>query len=620
MITIYKNIFAKEPYYISVTDALNRIKNGKSKELVESVRSEKDKEKRNEIKKKLPSVCFSGEFKERKDEYLIKHSGYIVLDFDHVDIQKTKAKVIENEYTNAVWVSPSGDGLKVLVKIADGSKHRLHFQALEEVYKGIDKSGINVSRVCYESYDKDIYINENSKVFDKTKEIERVLEVTNKDEYSTFKNIITWLDNSGDYFSSGSRNQFIFKLASACCRFGIIESACVSYVDYEILKGDSSFTISEAKNCIRSAYKSNYGQFGSAEFEDKQLVEKVTRKTIIIEEELKQEKSEHIIYGEDVKESALRIYEHGYESAKTTYIPELDEFFKFKRSEITLLTGIGNYGKSTFLKYLLLLQVLNDNEKIAIYTPEDCPAHEFYHDLTETFFAQDCSPRNENRPSKMEYEEIYDMISKHFFFIYPSSIDPTPENIKACFLRLKTIEGVSFCVIDPFNQLMNDYSKVGGRDDKYLEPILADFSRFNQEINNYFIIVAHPKTMHKDSTGNYPCPDVYDLAGGAMWNNKMDNILVYHLPIRQTDPSSTLCEFHSKKIRRRKIVGNVGSFTFEYVPRKRRFTFNGTDYMNKFYSVFEPKQYREIENINLRIEIDGTHVFDNPQIESEVPF
>ena len=65
--------------------------------------------------------------------------------------------------------------MKALIKIADGSKHREHFQSLQEVFPEIDKSGINPSRVCYESYDPEIYINENSEVFNKIKTIEKKL-------------------------------------------------------------------------------------------------------------------------------------------------------------------------------------------------------------------------------------------------------------------------------------------------------------------------------------------------------------------------------------------------------------------------------------------------------------
>ena len=85
MITIYKNIFSKEANYISIDKALERIKSGKSKEQIEEIRNAVDKEKANKLKLNLPSVCFSGKFgNNRQDADLITHSGYLVLDFDHV--------------------------------------------------------------------------------------------------------------------------------------------------------------------------------------------------------------------------------------------------------------------------------------------------------------------------------------------------------------------------------------------------------------------------------------------------------------------------------------------------------------------------------------------------------
>ena len=149
MVTIFKNIFSKEPFYVSIDDALERIKSGKSRKIVEEIRGTLDKEKANKIKLNLPSVCFSGKFgKDRTDEQLIEHSGYIVLDFDNVgELRDKQTDIISKPFVYACWVSPSGNGLKALVKISSPKKHREHFQALQEEFIDIDKSGINPSRV-----------------------------------------------------------------------------------------------------------------------------------------------------------------------------------------------------------------------------------------------------------------------------------------------------------------------------------------------------------------------------------------------------------------------------------------------------------------------------------------
>jgi len=59
MITVFKNIFSKEPFYIEVDAALSRISNGNSKDLCENIRTTLDKEKAQKLKSNLPSVCFS---------------------------------------------------------------------------------------------------------------------------------------------------------------------------------------------------------------------------------------------------------------------------------------------------------------------------------------------------------------------------------------------------------------------------------------------------------------------------------------------------------------------------------------------------------------------------------
>jgi hypothetical protein len=577
-VSIYENIFAKEVHYISVEVALERIKNGKSKVLCERIRETIDKERANKLKANLPSICFSGKFTERKDEFLQEHSGMICLDFDDVgDVNEFKSELCGNEYIFAAWVSPSGKGIKALISIADGTKHREHFAALQDIFPNVDRSGINVSRVCYESYDPDLWINSNPKVFKTVKKIQKVVEVVHEnDTYVSFKNLLKWLSNKGDAFVSGERNIFLFKLASACCRFGISEHNCLSYCQSEFIVGDDSFTYSELDRVIKSAYKSNKHQSGTASFDRERLVSKVDKREIEISADIYnlEIRPKDVIFGEDVKADAINLYRNGYEKLHGIGVHQIDSRYKPKRGEISLFSGHGNYGKSSFLKWYLLMRVLIHGEKFAFFSPEDNPAHEFYHTCVEILAGHDCTPKNPNRISDTMYQAFYDFVSQHIYYVYPETIAPTPDYIKERFLELIIKEKIDGCIIDPFNQMSNDYTKTGGRDDKYLETFLSDCSRFSQLNNVYFLIVAHPKPMRKDESGNYACPDVYDIANGGMWNNKMDNILIYHRPNHQTEPDNRTCEIHSKKIRRQSIVGKKGMSDFMLHPDRRRFMFD----------------------------------------------
>lgn len=587
-VTIFKNIFSKEPHFITVDKALERIKLGASKGLVLDIRLALDKEKANKLKLNLPSICFSGKFgADRKDEQLVAHSGFIVLDFDDIsDLRDKQTEIIQRDFVYACWVSPSGNGLKALVKIADGKKHREHFQSLQEIFPEVDRSGINVSRVCYESFDPDIYINEKAVVFTKAKKIEKVVvnEIETIDDSENFRRILKWLTNKNDAFVTGERNTYIFKLASACCRFGINEDAALSLISAEYLVSND-FTMSEMRSAVKSGYRANRAIAGSAILQKEKLVNKTTNYEIDVKKEFVDEKGdnyrvEDVVYGIDVKDKALLINQNGFDKVMGVGIKELDYIFKPKRGEITLLTGIGNYGKTAWQKSQLLSRIIMYGEKIATFSPEDTPAEEYFHDYVEMLLGCECTPFNPNRPANDIYEAAYDYISKHIFYISAEMLSPTPQYIKEKFLELIVQEKVDFCCIDPFNQMTNDYKGFGGRTDKYLETLLADFSRFAKKNDVYFWVIAHPKLMERDRSGNYKCPDVFDVNDGAMWNNKMDNITVYHRPFAQTDPSSPVAEFHSKKIKK-KSVGRKGFIMVEYIWDRRRFFIEGRDFIQE---------------------------------------
>src|SRR5690349_15367334 len=117
-VTVFKSIYSDQPHYQTVDQVLARIKNGKSKLRIEQVRAAIDKERADAIKAQLPSVCFSGEFSRRTDDALLTHSGFICLDFDNVeDIGEAMGNYCQHPFVYAAWLSPRGNGLKVLVKI-----------------------------------------------------------------------------------------------------------------------------------------------------------------------------------------------------------------------------------------------------------------------------------------------------------------------------------------------------------------------------------------------------------------------------------------------------------------------------------------------------------------------
>ena len=289
MITIFKNIKeTSTPYYRDVKVVLDRIKNGSSKERVKLIRQEKDKSNRNKLKQDLPAVCFSGTFSKRADTGLQDHSGLICLDFDGYktkkDLMSDKDQLSKNKYVYSVFVSPSGNGLKALVKIPkDPDNHVGYFRALEEYFQSeyFDKACKNISRVCYESYDPLIHVNETSSLWDKIAEheyrpIDKYKErptIPITDENKVVDRLMSWWKKKYGIIE-GERNNNVYVLAAAFNDFGVNRSLA-EYVMSEFQTRD--FPMSEIKTTIDSAYR-HTTKFGSKYYEDEERVYQIRQK------------------------------------------------------------------------------------------------------------------------------------------------------------------------------------------------------------------------------------------------------------------------------------------------------------------------------------------------------
>ena len=289
LITIFKNIKEVDaPFYRDVSVALDRIKSGANKDTIKMIRSCKDKGERNEYKKLLPAICFSGQFNKRSDSSLILHSGIICLDFDDYekkkDMLQDKEMLCKDKYVYSVFISPSGNGLKVLVKIPqDPDNHVNYFNALSKHFdtQHFDKTCKNLSRVCYESYDPLIYINENSSVWDKIDEPEYKEVNTYRDrptipitdENKVVDILVKWWTKKYPMVE-GQRNQNVFILAMAFNDYGINKSLA-GYVLSQYVTED--FTHAEIERTINSAY-ANTQNFGTKYYEDEDRVNQVKTK------------------------------------------------------------------------------------------------------------------------------------------------------------------------------------------------------------------------------------------------------------------------------------------------------------------------------------------------------
>ena len=281
-VSIFKHIKIVTPYKdLDVFEVLDYIKTGKWKKQVSELRTETDKTKRNELKSKLPYITVCGTFSNRSNTGLKRHSGLACLDFDDVDdLEFIRESINKDVYTFTSFVSPSGNGLKVFVKIPlidndlDYKDYYLELQKHYNKYTKTDISTSDLSRATFISYDPYIYINIESELF--TDKFNRVIELPKQaeipltDQNEIAERLMVWFKKR---YVGYNRNTNLHSLARQFNSFGIDKNTCFNYLlpYQQIGFGEKEITL-----LINSAYKYTI-EFNTSSFEDNKKIKQVEK-------------------------------------------------------------------------------------------------------------------------------------------------------------------------------------------------------------------------------------------------------------------------------------------------------------------------------------------------------
>ena len=281
MVTVFKN-FNEVVEHKSISTILEEIKTGKYKPGIVYLRkslAENKTEAYNKAKKSLPAFTPSGKFVGgRKLEFLADYSSCIILDIDKLsatDLQNAKHLANQSEFTFTSFTSPSGNGLKILVKInSDKANHKEAFLLVQAHYEAIlkleiDKSGKDITRLCFYSWDENLYLNENATVFASETKQSFQAELVEAPKLPTTTGIVTTPEAIYNHcikftekkvqFVNGSRNVFVHQLACNLNRKGVSLQEALGYI-----LTDFGYDEKEVTQAVNSAYGNSH-EFGKNE-------------------------------------------------------------------------------------------------------------------------------------------------------------------------------------------------------------------------------------------------------------------------------------------------------------------------------------------------------------------
>lgn len=266
-ISLFRNYYETSPWAsISILDfAANVIVCDYEAEITELRKSE-DKEDRDKIKAKLPAVTVSGVFSERENKKLVRHSGFICMDFDtksnpHIT-DWTEARDMIGSLAEVLFcaLSVSGRGCFAIIPVAYPDKHVPHFEALKRIFADagyICDATSDVSRLRGISSDRGATWNENARTFYRIYSPIKVKATTTPpvSGVPSIDGLINWVERRGFTFTPGARHDYVKTLVGACHRLNISEIEVTGYLMGYI---QNDFSEEEIKSIIRGMYAKNF--------------------------------------------------------------------------------------------------------------------------------------------------------------------------------------------------------------------------------------------------------------------------------------------------------------------------------------------------------------------------
>lgn len=177
-VSLFADAFDTDATTAALGDVLAAVASGDVRDIIEKLRARLangDRKAYDMEKRKLPGVTLSAILATRDREVPIterveRHSGILQADFDGKDNPQltpaeTRDALKSDPHVLAAFVSPSGEGVKALVRVpASIEGHAAAFDAAKAHYMekfglAMDKAARDIGRLCFLSWDPELWVN-----------------------------------------------------------------------------------------------------------------------------------------------------------------------------------------------------------------------------------------------------------------------------------------------------------------------------------------------------------------------------------------------------------------------------------------------------------------------------
>jgi twinkle protein len=249
-------------------------------------------------------------------------------------------------------------------------------------------------------------------------------------------------------------------------------------------------------------------------------------------------------------------------------VPVLDDHFRIRQGDFSIITGIPSHGKSTFVNEVAGRMALRHGWSTAFASFEQRPQIDHKRNL-RVFFNQkrvaDQSPK--------ELAAADHWINEHFSFIVPDkNHDLDLEWVLGCAEDAVLKHQVRMVVLDPWNEL--DHWRPNGMSlTEYTGFAIKAFKTLATKMLVHVMVVAHPAKQRRQEDGSYGVPSLYDVSDSAHWYNKPDLGVIVHRqgPVDSKGNAQPDTIIRIAKSRYHEVLGKPGDVLADFNPEANRY-------------------------------------------------
>lgn len=263
------------------------------------------------------------------------------------------------------------------------------------------------------------------------------------------------------------------------------------------------------------------------------------------------------------------IYNNGFGALYSTGWDNIDERFKIRPKELSVVTGIPGSGKSEFIDALAINLAKLHGWKFAICSFEN-PPEQHIAKLAHRLVGKRFFGGPMNRMSQDELHHAMAWLDEHFLFVSPTGYD-THTDIEWILEKTQYAVkryGINGLIIDPYNEIDRDYRI---NETEHVNQMLKKLKRFTHINEIHTWLVAHP-AKPKQQDGKEQIPNLYSISGSANFRNRADIGLTVHRERDEiTQERSKKAIVEVSKVRFANIVGTEGRAELLYNPETAQY-------------------------------------------------